>query len=232
MNRSLLSCGRPKTRDLSPQETPAPMIRRAAAADICWMSDLDPISPDQAHVSGDPAGPRASLLPAAARNFHGDVVLPIGSPNSIRQKTAKSGALREVNLLVVRVLVVGPKVAGVLSQFDRGAGALHPLTVPDHTGAVSSENSHFVWNFGTKRNTFLPEDSEGLRKSTHHAGPGRFPCRTAPFDRAGHDPFPECGSIDGHRRGAANGQGKLLQSRSDCAGKGRAPPKAAISSTQ
>lgn len=136
-------------------------------SDVVWMSDLDIFDQVRAYVSGDTAGPSSRLFPAAALNFQGDVVPPIVIPKSVRPQNAKVGALREVNLLVDRFLLVGPKVAAILSKFDLGAGALHPVTVLDHHGTVVSENSYFFWNFGNKRNCFLPEESTGLRKSTH-----------------------------------------------------------------
>lgn len=47
-----------------------------------------------------------------------------------------------------------------------GAGGLHPIEVLDINGALVPDDASLFWNFGNKRNTFLPEDSEGLRKST------------------------------------------------------------------
>lgn len=170
----------PKVRVFSPKETAAPMIHRATSdAGVVWLSDLDTIGHFSFYKSGDPAGSKSSLYTCAILNFQGDVVPPRFIPKTVRPLDPEAGeidptdheylegaTLKEVTLIRDQFLLVGPKVAAVLSQFDLGAGGLHPIEVLDINGALVRDDTYFFWNFGNKRNTFLPEESEGLRKST------------------------------------------------------------------
>lgn len=170
----------PRVRVFSAKETAAPMIHRATAdAGGVWLSDLDTIGHFSFYKSGDPIGSTSSLNACAVLNFQGDVVPPRFIPKSVRPLDPEAGeidpadheyleeaTLKQVTLIQDRFLLVGPKVAAVLSQFDLGAGALHPIEVLDINGAPVPDDTHFFWNFGNRRNTFLPEESEGLRKST------------------------------------------------------------------
>lgn len=154
-------------------------MRVKSMTGVVWMSDLDTIGHVRAYKSGDSVGSKADLGACAALNFQGGVVPPIVIPKAVRPLDPAAGeidetdheyedmaTLKEVNLLRDRFLLVGPRVAAVLAQFDLGAGALHPVAVLDLHGGVVSRDTYFSWNFGNRRSYLLLDESTGLRKST------------------------------------------------------------------
>ena len=117
--------------------------------------------------SADPEGKSASERIAAILNLQGDIVPPPYIPKTVKAQDAKARKVGEVNMMVNRFLVVGPKTAAVLREHDMGNGALHPVEVQDHKGNIVSDNDYFFWNIGNKLMHFSPNDSFDVRKSNY-----------------------------------------------------------------
>lgn len=119
------------------------------------------------YVTTATEGPRSKQSAVASLNWQGDVVPEIVMIKTIKPAKAKTRKLGEVNLLRDGLLLIGPKTASVVSQFDLGHGALHPIAVEDSGGNIVSKNEYFFWNFGNKFPHFQPEQSSGMKKSNY-----------------------------------------------------------------
>lgn len=143
-------------------------------SDFVWLTNFETSDgPFRDYVSGDLEGLPSKPHVAGQMNLQGDVVPPVAVPTCVKPASAKAKALGELNLLPGRFILIGPKTAEVVSQFDLGAGALHGVAVLDRNGTEVSKGEFFFWNYGNKLSHFVPEQSQELDKSNYgHEKPG------------------------------------------------------------
>lgn len=71
---------------------------------------------------------------------------------------------------IVDIFMIGPfyavkgKLAEVLARFDLGEGGLIPFTIYRADLVTPVEENIFLLNFGARKNTILPEQSQNVRK--------------------------------------------------------------------
>jgi hypothetical protein len=137
-------------------------------SDYVWYSDMELIGEIfRDYVSTATEGLQAQQDVAAKLNWQGDVVPEAFIPKVFRPENSRPGELGELNLFPGRFLLIGKKTAEIISKFDLGHGAMHPVSIEDRAGNLMSKSEFFFWNFGNKNAYFLPEDSARVSKSNY-----------------------------------------------------------------
>jgi hypothetical protein len=142
-------------------------VEEASLSDAVWvslaMSDARRLRP----FTNDLASDQKRLIAIQNRNDAGEVLNKDDFPEAI-WGSAERGATTFKSLPDLfygyGFWVVSDRCADVLRGFDLGSGSLHPVKVFEKDKVTPiGDHGWFCWNFGNKKNVFLPDKSKNMR---------------------------------------------------------------------
>lgn len=113
--------------------------------------------------TNDFAADAKRLIEIQSRNNAGEVLNEEDCPEAIwgaRERGAKAFKTLPDLFYCYAFWVVSARCADVMNGFDLGSGSLHPVKVFEKNKITPiGDYGWFCWNFGNKKNVFLPEKS-------------------------------------------------------------------------
>lgn len=90
------------------------------------------------------------------------------APENYEYTSQHDNEIPEINPLAViqnRFILVSLQLARIMHRFDLGEGGTYETDIYDSTGETRLDLDHRYWNFGARKQSFMPEESTGMKQA-------------------------------------------------------------------